>query len=70
MADKKDSKSSGHEMGLGLIFVLIIIGIFIIWILTGGPSGSKEVIKTKTTEKTVWPATNDIPTFGPTNNTN
>jgi len=62
MAEKKSE--SKPLIGIGTIFLLLIVGIFIIWVLTGGPSGSKEIIKIKTTEKSTWPATDEIPSYG------
>jgi hypothetical protein len=64
MAEAKHSGGGG--LGLGVIFFLIVLGVFIIWVLTGGPTGSKSVIKTKdtTSEKTPWPLTSEIDSYG------
>jgi hypothetical protein len=42
---KKDNKKkkphhSGGEMGLGTIVLLVLVGVFILWILTGGDKKS------------------------------
>jgi hypothetical protein len=55
-------KSEGKSMGLGMIFLLILLAIFIIWVFTGGPSA------TKTVEKSTWPPTNEIPSYGKVKN--
>jgi len=62
MADPKlGDKSGGNEMGLGLIFLLILVGVFIIWVMTNGPEGEKEK---SPIEKPAWPA--EVPSFGTT----
>lgn len=64
MADKGHSENK--SMGLGLIFLLIILGVFVIWVLTGGPS------KNPKTEDinggSVWPPNDEIPSYGPISN--
>lgn len=64
MAEKGHSEKEG--LGLGMIALLVVVGVFILWVLTGGPSGSKSVIKTKqtTTEHSTWPANSEIPSYG------
>jgi hypothetical protein len=64
MAEKGHSENKG--MSLGLIFLLIVLGVFVIWVLTGGPS--KNTSSEKIIEKSVWPPTNEIPSYGPVNN--
>lgn len=59
-------KSEGKSMGLGMIFLLILLAIFIVWVFTGGPSGKTET--TKTVEKSTWPPTNEIPSYGKVKN--
>lgn len=68
MAEKKSE--GGSFMGIGTIFLLIILGVFIIWVLTGGPTGSKSIIKINNVEKTTWPATDEIPVYGIDENLN
>lgn len=67
MAEKGQSESKG--LGLGVTFLLIVLGVFIVWVLTGGPSGKKSIIKNKTieTEKSTWPASDEIPSYGISN---
>ncbi len=64
---KDKSKSSGKEMGLGLIFLLLLVGVFIIWVITGGPQGKQNVENRKIVEP-VFPSSNKIPSFGVTKN--
>jgi len=63
MAEKKTqaSTSSGPSLSIGAIFVLIIVGVFIVWVLTGG-STSREKSTTKVIEKSSWP--NAVPSYG------
>ena len=61
MAEKKfGSGDDKKEMGLGLIFLLLLVAVFIIWILTGGPN--KEEKEKSIIEKPVWPA--EVPSYG------
>jgi hypothetical protein len=61
-------KSEGKSVGLGMIFLLILLAVFIVWVFTGGPSGKTETIKTKTVEKSTWPPTSEIPSYGQVEN--
>ena len=49
MADKKETKkekvSSKGEMGIGTMLLILIIGLFIIWVLTGGATSSQNADK-------------------------
>lgn len=65
MAEKPTN--SGPRLGLGMIFLLIFVGVFIIWILVGGPT-NKNKTTTTTVEKSVWPANSDINSFGSPSN--
>lgn len=56
---------SDKGLGLGGMFLLIVLGVFIIWVLVGGPSESKNKNATKVIEKSVWPAPGEIPSYGP-----
>jgi len=62
MAEKGQSEKKG--IGLGLTFLLIILGVFIIWVFMGGPGEKIEKTKTKTIEKSTWPPTSEIPSYG------
>ena len=48
-------------LGLGTVILLIILGVFIIWVLT-----KKLEIKTEQdpVQKTPWPAQGEIPSYG------
>ena len=61
MAEKPTN--SGPSLSIGMIFLLIVIGVFIVWVLMGGPT-DKTSTKTKIIEKSAWPPTDDIGTFG------
>jgi hypothetical protein len=40
--DKKESHISSGEMGLGTIMLLLILGVFIIWVLTGSKQSNNS----------------------------
>jgi len=40
--DAKKSHSSGGEMGLGTIFLLLLLGVFILWVLTGSKQSNNS----------------------------
>ena len=67
MANENDStknKSNSRELGIGTIFLLLIVGVFILWVLTGGP---REKTNKKTLFKeSTFPETNEIQSFGTT----
>lgn len=42
MAEIKEEKDILGGLGIGTIFLLFVLALFIIWILTGGPNGEKE----------------------------
>lgn len=60
MAEKGHSENKG--LGLGVIMLLIVLGVFIIWVLTGGPKKNTET--RTTTEQSVWPPDDEIPSYG------
>jgi hypothetical protein len=60
MAEKGKTESPG--LGLGAILLLVILGVFIIWVFTGGPNKKTET--TKVIEESVWPPDSGIPTYG------
>lgn len=56
MADYK-KKSETKEIGIGLLFLLLLVVVFIIWVLTGGPDNK---VKQKTLfQKTDFSAQED-----------
>ena len=64
MAEKGHSEHKG--LGLGAIMLLVVLGVFIIWVLTGGPNKNTET--KKTVEESVWPPDDQIPSYGLTEN--
>jgi len=65
MANENNSiknKSDSRELGIGTIFLLLIVGVFILWVLTGGPQ--KKTNKKTLFEKSTFPETNEIQSFG------
>ncbi len=66
MAEK--SKSESNELGLGTIFILLILGVFVIWVLTGGPANNKNSQKVE--NKTTFFPTAKIPSYGEVKNSN
>ncbi len=64
MAEIKEEKDILGGLGIGTIFLLFVLALFIIWILTGGPNGEKEE---KIIEDQSWPPTTEINTFGSSN---
>ncbi len=60
---KDNSKSSGKEIGIGTIFLLLILAVFIIWVITGGPQQGKNK-KAKLFEKTTYPVSKEVPSLG------
>jgi len=62
MAEKKPApKKSWLDEHFGLAIIMFIVGVFILWVLTGGPS--------KSGTKSDWLNSPEAPksTFGPTN---
>jgi hypothetical protein len=64
MAEKGHSENKG--LGLGAILLLMILGVFIIWVMTGGPNNKTE--STKIIEKSTWPPEGEIPSYGAIDN--
>lgn len=59
----KVHKGDNGEMGIGMIMLLLIVGCFVLWVLTGGPT------KKDTTKPYIKPytdPTNPGETYGPT----
>ena len=61
-----EHESKKGELGIGAIFLLLVLGVFILWVLTGGPDKSKNA---KPYETPTYPSVDEVvPSYGVTNN--
>ncbi len=60
--DKYKTTSSGNEMSIGKIFFLLLLGVFILWVITGG--SEKKTTDKSIFKKSPYPASSEIKSFG------